>query len=237
MILITRPNNKAKLTALKLKKKKIQCHIDSVISYRNRTKRFLLNNYSDIIIASSQSVDALKKRKIKLNDFENKNFYIIGNEVAKELRKNYNIKVKKIFRDSEDLTGYLKNIKIKKSNFCYFSGNVENKKFIQRINRLKIKYNREILYSVVRKKKFNCSTLELFKQNKINLILLYSSYTAETFLSLLESSKLKNNLQKIVYLCLSKKIASKMKKEGFRFVFHSEEPNENSLLKKLYEVI
>ena len=69
MILITRPYNKAQQLATQLKKKNISSCIDSLFSFSLLTAKINLKLYSDCLIASTQAVNAIKKK----HSNENKN--------------------------------------------------------------------------------------------------------------------------------------------------------------------
>ena len=49
--------------------------------------------------------------------------------------------------------------------------------------------------------------------------------------------KLKRKVQNVTHLCLSREIASIIKKEGFKKVLHSEVPTETSMLRVFIIII
>ncbi len=235
MILITRPFKKAKLLEQKLKKNKIVSHIDSLLSFHLRTRKYNFVYYTDYIVTSTQSVSSLKNNhRESLRLLRNKSFYVVGNEVSKELKKINITKIKKIFKNSADLHNYLKTKNLYKRKFCYLSGSVSNTLLLKKLKLLKLNFDRVILYTSKPKKNFSKSTINHFNQNKIKYVLLYSTYTLHVYLSLINKMKLKRKVQNVTHLCLSREIASIIKKEGFKKVLHSEVPTETSMLKSLY---
>ena len=234
MILITRPFEKAKLLAQKLKTMNMPTHIDSLLAYKMRTKDFDCNKFSDFIISSTQSVKTLKKNhSCKIKNLRQKNFYVIGNEVAKELERLDIKKIKKIFKSSNDLFSYFQTKKLKNKVFCYFSGNVPNTQLIKKLNQLKIHYKQQVLYTVKPKEKLLKKTVELLRSCKIKIVLMYSVYTAETYLTLIMSQKLNKKAKDIIYICLSNNIALILKDHGYKRVLYSKSPTEKSILQMI----
>ena len=221
MILITRPFKKSKLLVKQLDKQ--VCHIDPILSFVMRKKKINFNQYTDFIIASSESVSTLQKHyKDKINLLRRCNFYVIGSETEKSLKKLNFSKIKVIVNNSEQLIPHLRNLK-KKNNkkcfICYLSGNIENTKFLKEIDRLRINYQREILYSVKSKKKLSNRTIRYLNEGRIKAVLLYSPFTARKYLELIDNVRLKKRVFNIKHICFSRNVASVLRQGGYKNVY------------------
>ncbi len=236
MILITRPHKKSQSLAKKIKSG--DYHIDALLSFLIRNKKTELNQYTDYIVGSSQSVLSLQNKSLsEIKRLKKSNFYVIGEEVAKDLRCLGFFKIKKIFRNSYDLIQYLKKINTGRKLFCYFSGSTKNIQLIENLNKHRIKYKREILYTVKPKKNFGKRTIKYFNDKKITIVLLFSSHTAQLYVDLLKRTKLEHRALNVLHLCLSKNIANVIKKQGYKKVYYSKYPTEKSLMELLSRLV
>ena len=236
MILITRPRNKSLKLINKLKDHDVGFHCDSLFSFSNKKTNLNLNEFSDCIIVSSQAVEVLKKNyrnKIKfLNELK---VHVIGSEVKKKLKEIGIFNIKYTAKDSSELIKYFKDKNLEKNKFCYLGSNIENTKLLNDLNLLGINYKKICLYYVVPKKKFLLSTISLMKREKITAVLIYSTFTAQRYLQLVDDASLRNKVCRIKYFCLSKEISKTLLKGGYKNVTFSNIPTENSLLKKLLD--
>ena len=83
------------------------------------------------------------------------------------------------------------------------------------------------------KKSFNTVTKKLIQKNMIKVCLLYSQQNAKKFLELIKKANLESQCKSILFLTLSKDISHILKTSGLQKVMNAQQPNQNSLLKRL----
>ena len=190
------------------------------------------------MVSSLQAVKSLLKYQNQYSEILNEGrFLVIGKKVRNELKKNNNIRIKKITENSDEMYDYLIKNKFlfkSKSNLIYLSGSIINNDFLRALKNKKITVKRVKIYKVIPTKKLKRKTVSLLRQNKIKQIVLFSSYTAQTLIKLLSSEKLKNKVSKIQVFSLSDRIDKYVKKSRFfEKTFVSAKPNQQSLIKVL----
>ena len=238
MILITRPFEEAQILAKEFTKLNLNTVMDPLISFKSTYRKIKFKENSFYLVSSLQAVKSLLKYQNQYSEILNEGrFLVIGKKVRNELKKNNNIRIKKITENSDEMYDYLIKNKLlfkNKFNLIYLSGSIINNDFLRALKHKKISVKRVIIYKVIPTKKLKRKTVSLLKQNKIKQIVLFSSYTAQTLIKLLSSEKLKKKVSKIQVFSLSGRIDKYVKKSRFfEKTFVSAKPNQQSLIKVL----
>ena len=117
------------------------------------------------------------------------------------------------------------------------TGSVLNQKFIKNLNAIGYEVEKTIVYKTIFKASFNNSTVQLLKNKKINVCLIYSQQNAERLCKLILNQNLFHKCKNLLILTLSKNISNVMKKNGYLNVVHSFQPTQASLMQKLKKTI
>ena len=213
MILITRPEIEAKHFAEVLDKKNITSIIDPVIKFQPLKKNIQLSQNRIYIITSSQCVKSLAKyRKAYFHILKKGNFYVVGEQVYKNLK---NIGVKKIqfkFSDTQELLRKLKVLKKKQVSVKneYLCGSQINSDFIAQCTLNKILIKKTIVYKTISATKLKAKTVKSIKGGEIKILTFFSIFTAKTFFKLLRKYRLVKYIKEndIYIMCLSKRISN-----------------------------
>ena len=242
MILITRPNEEALSFSLELIKYNLKSQIEPILSFRVKNKDIKISKNKIFIVTSSQAVKALSKYKKKYNQLINEGeFLVVGDKVSKNLKK---IGVKKIVFRCENTNKLLKELKLKKYfdrkyKFEYLCGSKINDDFLKHCKLQNISIRKNILYDTIVTQKLSNKVIEYIKDRKINVITFFSSYTANSFIKLIQPDKDAYNIvMKDTYImCLSKRIASQIinnhKNINKSLLKWSNSPNQQSLIKAI----
>ena len=235
MILITRPRTEAKALSERLLKNRIVSYIEPMTSFRFYNKKIKYDKKTIYIVASLQSVRSLAKTKLKNKQIiKYGRFFIIGKKVSKSIKVLGCTHIIKIFENSDELIKYLPKIKNKNFKLEYLCGSVVNQEFVSRLSNKKTLFKKNIIYQSKTRKNLSEKCLNLIRENKIKVILIYSVLSAETFFRLLKQKRLLNKISKVKILCLSKRISSEVLfLSSHRLVEYSPAPNESSLIKYL----
>ena len=239
MILITRPKNEAKKLKKKIEELGYDAHIDSLSKISNINIDRVLNSKKTVLI-SSQRAARIFIEKYSLRP--NIPILVIGNSSYQKLKtagfSNFLYKAK----DSNQLLRYLtKNLtQLEKkygNKLVYMTGSVLNQKFIKNLNAIGYEVEKTIVYKTIFKSSFNNSTVQLLKNKKINVCLIYSQQNAERLCKLILNQNLFHKCKNLLILTLSKNISNVMKKNGYLNVVHSFQPTQASLMQKLKKTI
>ena len=239
MILITRPKTEAKHFADELHKKKIRSTIDSVLKFEPLKKNIQLSHNRIYIITSSQCVKSLDKhRNAYFHILKKGSFYVVGEQVYKNLK---NIGVKKIkfkFSDTQELLRKLKVLRKKQLSvkYEYLCGSQINSDFIAQCKFNKISIKKTIVYKTIPATKLKAKTIKSIKGGEIKVLTFFSIFTAKTFFKLLRKYRLIKFLNEndIYIMCLSKRISNYVlcneeiiEKKRLKW---SPKPNQNALI-------
>ena len=239
MILITRPINEAKTLAKKIESFNVPTIIEPLISFRYFRKKVIFNDKKIFIISSFQSVHALRlfqKNYEQLISFGR--FLVVGLKVSKELRSIGVGKIIKTFDTSDRLLKYLSKSKYKEYPMEYLCGSVSNQSFINGLNTLDVKCQKKIIYKTIATKKISKKCLNLLKNQKIKIVLVYSEYTALVFSRFIKSEGLMEIVDKMQIICLSKRISDTIGQEmPSASVQFSRYPNQAAMIKKIELVL
>ena len=238
MILITRPREDAIDLARDLEKLNLDFHTDSIIKIKYKKPKLEFDKQSVILITSLNAVKSLKllnqKQRKKLRQIK---FIVIGKRVSDGLKM---IGINKIFLTCRDSEHLIQKINRNKTNLKigYFCSNNFSKKLV---NRLQIE-NCEVFlnntYSTYRKKNLLVKTSKLLLQRKIRVITFFSVYSASSFFCAMKDSKIDSSLlNSVQFLCLSKNIATVVKKQKYQNVYWSKLPTKKSLLVSLKKIV
>ncbi len=239
MILITRPKNEAKKLKKKIEELGYDAHIDSLSKISNINIDRVLNSKKTVLISSQRAAKILIE---KYSSRPNIPILVIGNSSYQKLKtagfSNFLYKAK----DSNQLLRYLtKNLtQLEKkygNKLVYMTGSVLNQKFIKNLNAIGYEVEKTIVYKTIFKSSFNNSTVQLLKNKKINVCLIYSQQNAERLCKLILNQNLFHKCKNLLILTLSKNISNVMKKNGYLNVVHSSQPTQASLMQKLKKTI
>ena len=234
MILITRPNEEAKILKNELTKQGVTCTINSLISFKLNFKHIPFNKKNYYLISSVQSVRTLYKYKKKyLQLLQDGEFLIVGSKVASELKKICLPKIIKVTEDTDAMLKFLlknKLLTLHCRKIIFLSGSVVNKYFLQEVKKNNISLKRVVLYSV-KPLLLKPATIKLIKEGRISHILLYSGYTAEILIKQIKAKRLQNAMFKIKVLSLSNRINEIVKKSSlFKKIYVSKKPSQKSII-------
>ena len=237
MILITRPNEEAKILKNELTKQGVRCVINSLISFKLHFKQIPFHKKNYYLISSVQSVRTLSKYKKKyLQLLQDGEFLVVGSKVASELKKICLPKIIKVTEDTDAMLKFLiknKLLTLQSRKIIFLSGSVINKHFLHEVKKNNIGLKRVILYSV-KPLLLKPATIKLIKENKINQIVLYSGFTAEILIKQIKAKRLENAISKIEVCSMSKRINKVVKNSSlFRQTFVSKKPNQKSMISLL----
>tara|TARA_Y100000741_G_scaffold360956_1_gene344114 strand:+ start:794 stop:1546 length:753 start_codon:yes stop_codon:yes gene_type:complete len=232
MILITRPLNEAKLLAKELKKLKVKTIIEPLTSFRFFKKKITFNNKKIFIVTSLQSVHALRKYQNHYQQIIScGSFAVVGMKVAKELKL---LGVKKIIRISNTSAQLLKSlsrVRFRENKIEYLCGSIVSKEFINGLKKNKIKYRKNIIYKTIAKKQLSKKCLNILKNKKIKIVLIYSEYSARLFSNFIKRNNLNEVLSSTQIICLSKRISKAIQhKSSYDEILWSKLPNQNSMI-------
>ena len=87
-----------------------------------------------------------------------------------------------------------------------------------------------VVYQVEAAHELDVTTREMILQNRIKSVALYSKFTANVFMDLLDQAGLSGNFLDKKIFCLSKKIASIFESRNFKNVHTSPVPDEQSMI-------
>ena len=233
MILITRPKNEALLLAKELKVKNFSTFVEPLVSFQYFKKQINFSNKKIYIVTSLQAVHVLNKYRRSYKEIIRLgNFVVVGEKVSLSLK---NIGVQNIirtFKTSELLKRYLLKLKQPELRLVYLCGSVVNEDFVYDMKIGKIKFNKIIIYKTIPLKQLSNRCVSLIRKNKIDVILIYSLYTANILIRLLKKNDLVNMLEKINVFCLSRRIAQRICKEDIsnkKRVLYARSPDQRSM--------
>jgi uroporphyrinogen-III synthase len=239
MILITRPLNEAKLLEQELKRFNVKTFIEPLTSFRFLKKKIIFSNKKIFIVTSLQSVHALRKYRNNYQQIiSNGSFVVVGMKVAKELRSLGVKKIIRIFNTSSYLLKYLSRPRFKENKMEYLCGSIVSKVFINGLKKNKINYQKKIIYKTIAKKQLSKKCLNLLRNKKIKIVLIYSEYSARLFSNFIKCNNLNEVLSGVKIICLSKRISDAIQKmTSYEEVIWSKSPNQNSMILKISSTV
>tara|TARA_B100000575_G_C23091714_1_gene629436 strand:+ start:354 stop:1112 length:759 start_codon:yes stop_codon:yes gene_type:complete len=245
MILITRPKIEAKQFAKELGKKNIKSIIDSVIKFVPQKRNIGLSHNKIFIITSSQSVKSINKyRKSYCNILNEGSFFVVGEQVYKNLKNIGAQKIKYKFSDTRELLRKLNSLRKNQAaiKYEYLCGSQINNNFVKQCKHNKITIKKTILYKTIPANKLKSKTIQTIKRGEIEFLTFFSIYTAKTFFKLIRKHKLINDISQndIYIMCLSKRISNYILcKEKFILKSRlkwSPKPTQNALIMSIYSL-
>ena len=234
MILITRPRDESNILAEELSKHKIKTCIEPLISFSYYKNIYFKNIPANYIISSTRSVDVLEKNFSQFkNILEIGNFYIIGEKVQNKLQAVGLKNIVDTFENSSSLVKFLSQKNFNKNPFIYLCGNIFSNTLLTELKNLEINIGQKFLYKTVQRKRLTKRTTLLMANEKIDSVVLFSSYTAETFIKLTSSAKLGEKAKKLQFFCLSPSIADILKKKGFSHADYCKSSNQQEMIRMI----
>ncbi len=227
MILITRPIDKALILKHKLSKHGYKCHVEPLSEIKVKNRNILIKTRYTYLVSSPRVIEYIikhqsKNLKIKL--------LVIGLSSFDKLKQAGFKNLIYGAQDSDDMIKFLKKSNIKFIN--YLTGTVRNKNLSIRICKLGISLIEDIIYVTTFKKALSNECISLIKSKKIKQVLIYSKANAQHFINLISKANIEKESKSLVFLCLSKKIATLLKFRGY-VAEHSVTPTETGMIKKL----
>ena len=234
MILITRPQVESNILAKELLKYNIKTCTEPLISFSHNENIFFKNMPANYILSSTRSVDVLEKNFSRLkNILERGDFYIIGEKVKSKLQALGLKNVIGTFDNSPLLIQSLSQKHFNSNPFIYLCGNVFNSNLLEEIKNLGINIEEKFLYKTIQRKKLTKKTVQLIDNGKIDAVVLFSSYTAKTFIQLISNEKLVEKAKNLHIFCLSFQIANILKQNQFQHVDYCKLSNQEEMIQML----
>ena len=112
----------------------------------------------------------------------------------------------------------------------HISANVAAGDLSSRLNTAGFDVEKSVLYETVALKKLSTRTKKLLKNNKLDVILLFSPRTARTFVGLLRQAELLDFCKGIIVVCLSEAVAAEVEDIAGLRILTANEPNLESVL-------
>ena len=234
MILITRPKDESIILADELSKYKIKTCIEPLISFSYYKNIYFENIPANYIIGSTRSVDVLEKNFSRFKSIlETGNFYIIGEKVKNKLQATGLKNIVDTFENSSSLIKFLNKKNFNKNPFIYLCGNVFTNTLLTELKNLEINIEQKFLYKTVQRKRLTKRTTLLIVNEKIDSVILFSSYTAETFMQLISDAQLTKKAKKLKFFCLSPGISKVLEEKGFLNVDHCTFSNQQEMIQMI----
>ena len=234
MILITRPQLEAEELKAKLLDYKINAHCDSLISFHYDDAWMDNQNFSDVnsvcLFTSIQAVLSIEK-KYSLNDYlKNVKIICVGERVSNYLKSKSVGNIMNVFQDSDQLISDLDFNNYRKNSLIYFCGNNYNTDLVDQLKSVNIKCEPIVVYSVNTADELSMETQVMIEKNQIQSVALYSQFSANVFISLLQKASLSESFRDKKIFCLSNNIAMNMISRNFKNTIVPSLPNEVSLI-------
>lgn len=234
MILITRPNSSAKKLQVAFEELGIDSYIKSLTSIVLNKKQYNFGVKDIYIVTSQYSVEFLKSQinlKKKLNNLK---FLVIGNSTASKLTS---IGARNILYLAENSDQLIKHIQRKKysQNLTYICGSNRNKSFINNLEKNKKKLEYREAYKVLTHNTISKKVLAELEKGNIKVILIFSLVNAELFIK--TSMKYELDLDKYIYICMSKKIAEFMKSNRCKNATYSSKSTLQAMIEKTQSIL
>ena len=213
MILIIRHKNSDKEFQRALNKNNFNYLYEPVLKFNYIKKKIINSEKKIFIIASIQAVKSMySQKKEYLNLIKDAQFIVVGNKVTEALIKLGVKNIIKSFDTSKNLLRHIDNNSFyKKKKFEYLCGSVINEDFVNEMKVKKFSLRKKIIYQTKPLNQISMKSQTAFKKNNINIILLYSVYSAKVFLRLMRKNGLFSKLSRDVkFLCFSERISDKL---------------------------
>tara|TARA_Y100000816_G_C26061546_1_gene557465 strand:+ start:575 stop:1297 length:723 start_codon:yes stop_codon:yes gene_type:complete len=205
MILITRHKEENTFIQKTLLTRGVQSIGEPITRIRHLSKKLIAENQKVFLVGSVQALNTIKLKK-NLNNLSQSVFYAIGKKSASAIR-DLKLNIKLIGIDSRDLIFKIKKNKNHKKFFIeYLCSNILNHELISDLRKIKAKVKKNVIYEILPNKLFTKKTLNLLKNDKIKVIMLFSKYNCELFLKICRNHGItKKNLSKIHFITMSKR--------------------------------
>ena len=234
MILITRPQLEAEELKAKLLENKIHAHCDPLISFHYddawSKKQKMLDANSVCLLTSIQALYSIEKNYSLKDYFNDIKIICVGERVSNYLKSKSAGNIISTFQDSDHLLQELNFENFEENTFIYFCGNQHNEDFIEKVKSKNINLKSIVVYQVEAAQELDVTTREMIEQNTIQSAVLYSKFTADIFIDLLNKAGLSDTFLDKKIFCLSKKIATIIESRNFQNVYSSPAPDEQSMI-------
>jgi uroporphyrinogen-III synthase len=187
-------------------------------------KEVNLNRYQGFVFTS---INAVRLLHPYIRDFK-KDAFVVGQQVAKEIKSYSSLNVKAVMDNSADLEAFLKNSKWKSSKpLLYACG----KNITNHFNLENIKIDNFPIYEAVKNKNFSDEFLALLKADEIDAIAFFSLRTAECFIDVCGKYECTDCLRSIKALCISQRVLESVNKVEWKSVQVAGTPDRQGMLR------
>ena len=236
MILITRPKQENLKLEKILKKKKVDVLKLPLLTFNYLNKKIVYEQNKIFIIASLQAVQAINTLKNK-KTIQKSKFVVVGKNTSVQLKKMGASKIIFFANDAKELVSKILKENFVEHKFEYLCSSTFNKDFVIALKKNKFKLVTNFVYQTIPVSKMNKKIIEGLHKEKINIAVFYSVLSAGTFLVLAKKYKISNKiLKKITYICLSERISSEFKGQGWKAIF-PKQPTQELLVRLLAKTV
>lgn len=229
MILITRPKEQSKNLKLKLSAKGYKIFQESFYSFKYYKKNVSCSKTNYYIFSSIHAVYSLKKNK-QIYKFKDTKIFAIGLHVSKALADAGCKNIIVTSKDGITLLKNIKNFKVEKNRFIYFSSNIVNEDFFVEANKLKMNIKKIAVYKTIPIKKFTKKLSDSLLFGNISAVTFYSKFSVETFLKLTSRYKISKQIKWLPMYCISDRVAQPLVRKKYNQVYIAKQPSEKSLI-------
>jgi uroporphyrinogen-III synthase len=222
-VVLTRPKIDSELFLEQLKEGSIKTYIEPMLEIVPfKVKNYNFKEYQGIIFTSLNAVRVL----MPINA-ESLDAYIVGEQVAKELKVYKGIKIKAVLEDVGSLQDYLTKKKWDSSKPLFYPS---GKHISNHLNINDIKIKRVPVYEAKRITGFSKKFISLIDERKIAAIAFFSLRTAEAFVEEIIKYERTSLLKTIKALCISERLLESVNKVEWGGVHVASTPDRKGML-------
>ena len=208
----------------------INCPLLKIKSLKlNKLKIEQIKNSDSIIFTSSNAITYIKKFKLF-----NKKVFCVGKDTKKTCLKN---NFRNVFSANGNVFSLIKLLKKKinnkKEKLVYISAKQTAVDLYSILKKNNFNIKKVSVYESISVKSVNKNILDKIKSNQLNFISFFSKKTAQSFNQVVFKYKLKNYLNNIECISLSREIEKLVKKNNFKKYYVCINPDRESFLKLL----
>ncbi len=227
-VLITRPEEDALPLAETLRARELRVLIEPMLRIKPiRDVKIDLKGVQALMFTSSNGVRAFAA----LNKNRELPIFTTGEASARVAR---NLGFKSVEGADGDVNGLVRLVrhKLKPEGGALFhgAGSVVAGDLASQLTSLGYSLRREVVYEAVQADELSGPLLQKFEAGEIDIVLLFSPRTVETFLGLLKSSGKLDTLAPVTALCMSRAVADAASRATWRDVEVAERPELNAML-------
>ncbi|MGY8999281.1 MAG: uroporphyrinogen-III synthase [Rhodospirillales bacterium] len=233
-VLVTRPGEDGTALAKILIAHGFETIIEPLLTIKQTKGPALeLSNTQALLLSSANGVRALAQR----TDRRNIPIYAVGDATATTAKGIGFTQVHSAVGNVESLVDLvIKMLKPTKGPLIHIAGSAVAGNLIKLIKAAGFECRREILYEAIAERSLMASSIAAIKDNRIDVVMLYSPRSAEIFVKLIRKARLVRSCQKVIALCLSTAVADKIGELNWYDIRVAAKPNQDSLLEIITEL-